>query len=86
MPLIDHEMAVHHGLYNWLRSKEERRMIYGQLRAVGITAPWARRVRDWSDYHREVFIENHLSQEGLAGTRPLTAGQDNRISQGSALL
>lgn len=42
--------------YKEKRTKEERKIIYQQLRALGIPPDWTRRVRDWSDNHIEQFI------------------------------
>ncbi|WP_297091988.1 hypothetical protein [Thermococcus sp.] len=45
--------------YKELRTKEERREIYQRLRKMGYPAEIARRLRDWSDSHIELFIKSN---------------------------
>ncbi|HID08621.1 TPA: hypothetical protein EYP13_00160 [Candidatus Micrarchaeota archaeon] len=42
--------------YKEKRTKEERRERYQMLRKLGYSPDIARRVRDWSDSHIELFI------------------------------
>jgi len=39
------------------RTPDERKEIYNKLRELGVTRPWAARVRDWTNNHVSVFIE-----------------------------
>jgi len=45
--------------YKELRTKEERREIYRKLREMGYPAEVARRLRDWSNGHIELFIRSN---------------------------
>ena len=47
------------GWYKELRSKEERRAIYQELRALGYPPHIAQRARDWSRGHIELFIKSN---------------------------
>ncbi|WP_456395042.1 hypothetical protein [Thermococcus sp.] len=45
--------------YKEQRTKEERREIYQRLRGMGYPAEVARRLRDWSESHIELFIRSY---------------------------
>jgi len=47
------------GWHKELRTKEERRAIYNELRALGYPPHIAQRVRDWSRGHIELFIKSN---------------------------
>ena len=47
------------GWYKELRTKEERRAIYQELRALGYPPHIAQRARDWSRGHIELFIKSN---------------------------
>ncbi|GAB6102389.1 hypothetical protein JCM16138_16120 [Thermococcus atlanticus] len=48
--------------YKEMRSKEERREIYRKLRELGYHPEIARRLRDWSESHIELFIRSNPPQ------------------------
>lgn len=77
---ITHEIATNNHLYNWLRSQDERVAIYQGLRALGIRPNHAQRVRDWSDYHIEIYIENHLKSTAIYGEPSNIAVRNQAIS------
>ena len=47
------------GWYKELYGKDERRRRYRILREAGLPAELARRVRDWSDGHLELFLKSN---------------------------
>ncbi|NJE01851.1 hypothetical protein [Thermococcus sp. JdF3] len=49
--------------YKEQRTKEERREIYQRLRKMGYPAEIARRLRDWSENHIELFIKSNPPEQ-----------------------
>lgn len=52
------ENAQHWHWVNFLQSAEEARDKYTILRAAGVPAPWARRLRCWTWSHIDVWLKN----------------------------
>ena len=45
--------------YKEKRTKEERRNYYNKLRKLGVPPDLARKVRDWSDSHIDLFLKSN---------------------------
>ena len=57
---LTEEMARKWHLYNFFRPQSERRELYNYARIIGMSPSWARRIRDFSIYHFELWCDEFL--------------------------